>query len=40
MYTFFADLGFIKEGMFPNFCAEHVQFVTDHIVDLIANSEL
>jgi hypothetical protein len=43
MYTLFADLGFIKEGMFPNFCeqmAEHVQFVTDHIVDLIGNSKL
>jgi hypothetical protein len=43
MYIVCGDLGFIKKGMFPNFSkqmAEHVQFVTDHIVDLIGNSKL
>lgn len=43
MYIVCADLGFIKKGMFPNFCeqmAENVQFVTDYRVDLIGNSKL
>jgi len=43
VYIVCADLGFIKKRMFPNFfdqMAEHVQFVTDHIVDRIGNSKL